>query len=406
MIWKAWRQETIPVLGIFVALVGLFAARISILALGLFLWGLAYLSSYLARRTLSSISVQTRLSEQHGEIGEAIASEIVVQNPLPWPILDVQWKIDLPQNIDTEGPGTALLAPGGTRQTLTGSLWVGSRQRVRIQYQLTGYTRGRWNIGPGSLTFRDPLSWNELIREDPNVSYLTVWPRRLPLPQHFWSQNPEPGAMRGNPWDPPDPLQVIGIRPYLPGDSIRRIAPYASARMAQLMVKQLDPTAERTVEVLLHPKTTDAHWHGIDRQLLEDTVSLAASVVESAVAHHLVTGLSGTGSIPGHVRGFTLGSERRSEATELLTALAWVQPSGTMDDDLAHVLARLNRRLTRTTTLVIVSPYWSDSFSEALAIKVRRGLSVIMLTLGDVGPSIPSWVQTIWRYTEGEWQHA
>lgn len=406
MIFKAWRKETIPVVGIFTALVGLVSEHVSVLAMGIFLLGLAYLSSYLARQTLTTLVVKSQLVQPHAEIGEAILAELVVQNPMPWPILDVQWKIDLPDNVDTSGPGTALMAPGGNRQTLTGTLVVGARQRVRIQYHLKGQARGRWNIGPGSLTFHDPLSWNELVREDQQISKLSVWPRRLALPQGFWSANPQEGEVRGHPWDPVDPTRIAGIRPYQPGDPVRHIAAHASARMARLMVRQLDPVAERSVEVLIHPKTTDAHWHGIDRPLLEDTISLAASVAEASVASHFVTGLSGSGAIPGHMRGFTLASAKHPDPGDFLTALAWLQPSGTMDDDLAHVLARLNSRLSANTQLVYVSPYWSDDLSRYLEPRVRRGLQLTVLTLGAVGPPIPPWVRTVWRFHEGAWTYA
>lgn len=406
MIWKAWRQETIPTLGLVVALVGLFSGHTAILAVGAFFWGLAFLSSFLARRTLTRIQVNSRMQDRQAEIGEVVVTEMVVKNPLPWPILDVQWKIDLPQTVDPSGPGTALLVPGGTRQTLTGTLWVGARQRVRIQYSLAGRERGRWNIGPGSLTFRDPLSWNELIREDRDLAYLTVWPQRLPVPQNFWSATFEMGKTKGKPWDPPDPLAVAAIRPYQPGDPVRHVAAHASARMARIMVRQLEPVKERSVEILLHPKTTDAHWHGLDRPLLEDVISVAASLAESSVRLGLATGLSGSGSIPGHIRGFTLPAERRTSPDELLTALAWLQPSGTMDDDLPHVLARLERRLTRTTTLVVVSPYWSDEWEDQLIGRVRHGLRIISVTLGDIHPKIPNWVRERWHYDDRGWQHA
>ncbi|PSR23515.1 MAG: hypothetical protein C7B45_02965 [Sulfobacillus acidophilus] len=406
MIWKAWREETIPVLGLILSITGLVTNRPAILILGLFFWGLAILSSYLARRSLALIAVKMHVVEPQAEIGQSVQAEMIVENPLPWPILDMQWKVDLPQAVHPEGPGTTLVVPGGSRQTLTGTLWVRGRQRVRIQYHLTGETRGRWNIGPGSLIFRDPLSWNELIREDSSLYYFTVWPRRYPLPSGFWSRNPTSGSLHGRPWDPPDPIQVLAIRPYQPGDSVRHVAAHASARMARLMVKQLEPLVDRTIEVLLHPKTTDQHWHGVDRDLLEDSISLAASVVEVAVRSGLTTGLSSTGSIAGHVRGFTLPAQKRADAADLLTALAWTQPSGTMDEDLPLVLARLDRRLVRGATLVIVSPYWPAILTEYLSAKAQRGLEVIFLTLGDTTPAVPHWIRHVWHFQKGEWVRA
>lgn len=406
MIWKVWRQEIIPVAGIVLVLVGFVLGRVLILGMGLFLWGLAYLSSLMARQSVEHVFVSAGTADPHAEIGETVATEMLVVNPLPWPITDAQWKIDLPRAVNPSGPGITLLVPGGTRQTLTGRLFVGSRQRIHIQYQLTGTQRGRWNIGPGSLTFHDPLSWNELVRQDDHLSYLTVWPRRYPMPERFWSQRSSLGTARGQPWDPPDPLRVVGVRPYQPGDPVRQVAPYASARLARLMVKQLEPMTERTVEILIHPKTSDAHWHGIDRALLEDLISVAASVAEASVRAQFITGLSGTGALPGHRRGFRLAAARRHDAAELLTALAWLQPSGTMDDDLPFVLRGLRSHLSSSSTLVVVSHDWSPTMSEHLAGPARRGARIILLTCGDEPPSPPHWVSARWQFAEGLWSYA
>lgn len=403
MIWKAWRNESVALVGFLVALAGLFSAHLAILVAGLFLLGLSVLAQQLAQRTLKGLTVTTRLAERFAEIDEVVATEMIVKNPLPWPVLDVQWKMDLPQQLIPSGTGTRLAQAGGVRQTLSGRLWVGGRQRVRIQLQLTGQARGRWNVGPGSLVFKDPLSWNELIREDDSLYHLTVWPRRFSLPQTFWASNPLMGPVKGKPWNPPDPLRVTGVRRYQPGDPVRQVAPYASARMAQLMVKQLEPVQDRAVAVLLHPKTTAVHWHGINRALLEDAISLAATVVESSIQAGFATGLSSSGSLPGHIRGFSFPSLMRQDAGELLTALAWTQPNGTMDDDLPHVLARLQRQLLPGTVLVVVSPYWHESLTQSLEPPVRRGLRVIFLTLGSHEVAVPAWVRERWRYNDGRW---
>ncbi len=403
MIWKAWRNESMPLLALLVAVVGLVTVHMTVLFIGLFFWGLTLLASHLARRTLQHMTVTSHVVQAYAEIGQPVGAEMVIQNPLPWPILDVQWKIDLPQSLTPSGVGTTLMLPGGARQTLTGTLWVAARQRVRVQYRLTGLARGRWQIGPGALVFRDPLSWNELVREDRTGHELTVWPRRVPLPESFWSASRLFGPQKGKPWDSPDPLRVVGVRPYQPGDSVRHVAPYASARLRELMVKQLEPVTERTVEILLHPKTTDAHWHGVDIDLLEDAITAAASVAESAVLEGLAVGLASTGAVPGHIRGFSVTPRDRQDAGDLLTALAWLQPSGTMDDDLEHVLVTIDKRLRSGTLLVIVSPYWLDEFTERLEAKVRRGLRVMFLTSGERQHRLPDWVREVWHFDQGRW---
>ncbi|NMP23201.1 DUF58 domain-containing protein [Sulfobacillus harzensis] len=392
MIWRTARQDGILALAVVVALAGFFTNHSAIMGLGLFFAILWWIAAWVARRTLQDLSVTSALTEDVCEIGAHVTAEMVVVNPLPWPILDVEWKFALPREITTvEGA-----------HALAGKLWVGARQRVRILMQLSSESRGRYRIGPGSLVFRDPLSWNELIREDHDLTYLTVFPRRYPIPASLASWCADLGDHKGRPWDTVDPLRVVGVRPYQPGDSIRRLAPYASARLRRPMVKEWERVQDRSLEILLHPKTTDHHWEGIDRITLEDTVSIAAGVVQWALENKTPVGLQGSGSMPGHIHGFTVGHESRGDLTAMLTALAWLQPSGTMDEDLVEVLHKTLQRLTPQSLVVFVSPYWPEALDILAG---RRRVRLVHLSTGPIIPETPNWVLAHYHWQEGGWLH-
>ncbi len=364
------------------------------MAIGLFFAMLWWASAWLARRTLSGLMVTSRLADDTAEIGQAVGSEMLVVNPLPWPILDVAWKLSIPRDLEGEA---------SKGRGLSGNLWVGARQRVRIRMEVYPTSRGRYRIGPGSLTFKDPLSWNELIREDQEVTYLTVFPRRYPVPEALQSQFSDFGEYRGLPWDPVDPLRVTGVRPYQPGDSIRRLSAHASARFHQPMVKEWEPVQARALEIILHPKTTDHHWQGVDREALEDTVSIAAGVVEWAAKEHRPLGLSGSGSIPGHIHGFRLANQTHADLGSLLTALAWVQPSGTMDEDLIPVAHQTLSPLKPLALVVVVSPYWPEAMAPLLARRRGQRIAWVHLSAGSKIPETPEGVRH-WHWQEGAWR--
>lgn len=393
MIWLTARQGGILALALVVALAGFFSGHLAIMALGLFFSILWWVSAWLARRTLSDLQVMSRLADETAEIGQVVRAEMRVLNPLPWPILDVAWKLALPRDLEANGG-----------HTLSGNLWVGARQRVRIHMELRPESRGRYRIGPGSLTFKDPLSWNELIREDQEVTYLTVFPRRYPVPAALNSVFSDVGAYHGRPWDQPDPLRVIGVRPYQPGDSLRRLSAHASARFRQPMVKEWEPVQERALEIILHPKTTDHHWQGVDRQVLEDSVSMAAGAVEGAIREGIPLGLSGSGALPGHIHGFRLANQTRTDLASLLTALAWVQPSGTMDEDLVRVAHHILSPHKPLAMVVIVSPYWPEPLTPLLERRRGRRMSLVHLSAGPRIPKTPEGVRH-WHWQEGAWHH-
>lgn len=402
MIWKAWRGQKAWYVAGLIILTGIILTRFTVVLAGLFLGAVMVVADKLSTRTLEGLTFETVLGVRAVEIGQAVPCQMVVQNPLPWSVPDVQWKVDLPDTLEATGAGTVESVNTSSRKSLSGMLWVGRRQRVRIGYEVTGRQRGRWTVGPSTIIFRDPLAWTEMIRETVDTHHLTVWPRRFGLPANFWPPETTSGQRRGRPWDPEDLFRIRGIRPYEPGDPVRHIHPYASARYRAPMTKQLEPVTERRVEIVLHPKTSEVYWQGVDRDMLEDAVSLAATVTEDALRRNMLVGFSTSGSVPGHIHGYTRPPAKTSDAREeLLTALAWVQASGTMDDDLARMLAKIERR-TRGAGgfLVLVSPLWEPAGNLILTRLARRGIHIIWMTR-DTGDIAPSFVHTTWRFREG-----
>ncbi|MCY0878574.1 MAG: DUF58 domain-containing protein [Firmicutes bacterium] len=407
MIWRAWRSEGLPILGLAIAAVGFVTGHLVLLAVGLFIWGLVYVAGRMAHRALQHLDVHLVLREAVTEPGRAADSEFCLKNPMPWPLMQVEWTLTIPTALTARGPGEAREMTHVKQQTLTGKLWVGPREEVRIRYQLTGVRRGRWPVGPGSFILHDPLSQTELVREDQEIQYLTVWPRRYSPPQSLWAASLKADRAAGRPWEMPDPLSVKGIRPYLPGDSVRHLAAYATARTQQLMVKELEPLTDQRVHVMLHPGASHQAWYGVDPEQFEDAISAAASLVEAAVLQGFAVELWATGAIPGHMRGIHLSARHPTELATLLTALAWLQPSGTMDDDLGALAAEFSQKARETPRLWVVSPRWPDLLTRALLSPPRRGLRPLFVAVASEIPGdVPSSVGPRWGFWQGRWFYA
>ncbi len=407
MIWRAWRSEAIPLAGLLIAATGLITNQRILMAVGLFWWGLVFVAGRMAHHTLQRLEAQLSLPVIVAEPGQTVAGELCLKNPMPWPLMHVEWKLVLPASIEAQGPGQVLRPTGAGHQTLTGQSWVGPKEEIRIRYRLAGSQRGRWPIGPGSFTLQDPLSQAELIREDQATHYLTIWPHRYAPPFDLLDRAAREAQRTTLRWTVPDPLSIKSVRAYQPGDPRGHLAVYATARVQQLMVKETEPITDRRIHVLLHPKTAAGPWYAINGDLFEDAICAAASLVETALAQGFVTDLWATGAIPGQMRGFHFTARHASDVGTLLTALAWLQPSGTMDDDVTQLVTPLLAERIATAPLLIVSPLWPEILTASLISRRRPGVHAVYIAIGDTAPSpLPAGLATCWRFHRGRWSHA
>ncbi len=143
--------------------------------------------------------------------------------------------------------------------------------------------RGLHRLGPTVLTSGDLFGGRTVQARSQPPTKLLVYPRiesiqRLGLtPMALEQIRPtrRPSI--------PDPTRVVGVRDYVPGDTLRHIHWTVSARVGALQVKKLQPATARTVLLAL-----DLSWprHPAPgrRRSMELSVTAAASI-----AHHLVT---------------------------------------------------------------------------------------------------------------------
>ena len=175
------------------------------------------------------------------------------------------------------------------------------------------------------------------------------------------------GERIGPPWNPPDPLRVLGIRPYQPGDPRRLIHPQATAHTGTLQVKRLEPEGDAQVTLVVLAASAPFIWKGMDPAQFEALVSAAASVADRHLREGSAVGLSLVGAVYGWPRGVQLSAARGPQQwARVMTALAWVQPGGGQGHDLAPTLSSLVRRLRRGAQLVVLACFFQPGWAGPL----------------------------------------
>ena len=129
-----------------------------------------------------------------------------------------------------------------------------------------------------------------------------------------------------------DPTRVVGVRDYRPEDPFRAIHWKATARQGNLQVRVYEPTTMLQFGIFVNLDTFDHYWEGLDIELSEIAIVIAASIADWADQQRYAVGVyaerahtrvgSGPAGPPGRAAG---------QLTEILEGLAKVTPYSTLN---------------------------------------------------------------------------
>jgi uncharacterized protein (DUF58 family) len=106
--------------------------------------------------------------------------------------------------------------------------------------------RGRFRLGPLSLTTGDPFGLFQVTRQVPQTNHIVVYPMTFELPDFTLPLGPMPGGDALRRRTHYVTANASGVRDYAPGDSFNRIHWRSTARRDRLISKEfeLDPLSD------------------------------------------------------------------------------------------------------------------------------------------------------------------
>lgn len=181
---------------------------------------------------------------------------------------------------------------------------------TRAAYKLPTERRGVVNVGPVDFEAIDPFGLASRRFVAPSVGQLVVYPEVVPLPP----APPSPATERRSTSDVPEFLggrseEFHALRPYVPGDDIRRINWAASARHDDLIVRVDEAPTQNHLTVLLDNASLDSIL-AVDKGA-SVAASLLASMRNRSDPFRLIT-------YDGHDTGFVLGTSGVEQALSIL----------------------------------------------------------------------------------------
>ena len=369
-----------------ISILGLFLRQPTLLAVAGLLFTVSGVSWTWNRYALHGVEYGRTFSERRVFLGEVVELIVHVTNrkllPLSWLRVDDQVPADLPL---LEGEVHPSSQPElGYLSNLFALRWY---ERLSRRYRLQPYRRGFYAFGPVHLRTGDFFGLFERRQTRRQIDWLIVYPEVRPLVELGLPTKDPFGESKA--WQPifEDPARTIGVREYQPEDSFRRIHWKASARLQRFQSRLYEPTTSHQLIIFLNVATFPKAWQGIVPEVLEEAISVAASIANYGVTQKYQVGLLANGSVPGSDQPLkVLPSRAPQQLTRILEALAAV--TGFATSPIEQMLTTESPRLPWGATLLLVTATVYDDLLANLLRLRDAGRRLVLVSLSADCPDL------------------
>ena len=294
---------------------------------------------------LRGIDIQVTRDANRGQVGGYLAGKVSIINHTRSPKSWLEVAEATGPSANTSGRGLALV-----------------QEQVR-SWRINTYLtkRGVYRSGQVRLISQDPFGLFRLRRDFVDPHPYIVFPAVEPLPDLDVRFAGLPSDSRSTRHWEQITTDVSSIRPYVEGDSMRRIHWPYTARMNELMVKVFDTGLSAEAWVLLDMHQT-SHY-GVDLDEVNNTeelsVTVAASIVDQLMNQSMPVGLAVNGD-QDHISKPDSSPEQRGRLMETLSEVrAFGQRP--LQDFLYAVCVHLNQYNALTVVTSSVDTQWVES---------------------------------------------
>ncbi len=345
-----------------------------------FMSGVVLLALWWAWANVRGLAVGRTVRTQRSQVGKYFEESLELANRTRWPKL---W-IEVRDFSDLPGHRVSRVVNG-----------LGSHTTSRWQVRTLCQVRGRFVLGPLSLTSGDPLGIFRFSRHVAGTTSLVVVPATITIPEFSPPIGYLPGGETMHRRTPYVTASVSGVREYVPGDSFNRIHWPSTARTGRLISKEfeLDPLSDVWIFLDMYgeahaespwaPQATEPmSWvfrrsesMGMPPSTVEYAVTIAASLAQHFLQRDREVGFLSYAM----TREAVQPDRGERQLSRLLEVLAVVQAKGRIP--LGSVLASEGAHLPRHTTLLVITPSTDHRWVTALRGLRARGVTGVAVLL-------------------------
>jgi len=356
--------------------------------------GYGSLTRVWSRYGMGRVEYERHLATTRAVAGDVVPLDVTVWNrkPLPLPWLAAQ-------DLVTDGIGITerpVMDPDDERlgrRVLANAWALAWFERVVRHFHLEARRRGLYEFGPVRLRVRDILGRDAAGGEVSADEMLLVGPRNLPV--HLRGRDAAPiGERRAHQSLHADPALYGGVRPFQPGDSMRRVHWRASARLGTTVSRRYEPARGREVVIAMDVQTIEGpHWEMTYHDAtFEGLCVAAASLARQLLAEGASCGVAAA-SFTGTIQQLAYLPPQASygHLARVSELLARIGPISSRP--YAGLLTWLTRRVPPGSVILTLSSRDPRTYLPAMQRLARSGYQVEHVAFGDDAPEHASSVR-------------
>ena len=370
--------------------------QVPLLLVSLLLFLTGGVAKLLGRYCLSRVEYHRKLSSNRVFWGEEVQLEIEITNRKLLPLFWLQIDDEIPSEV-TFLKGKTSPASNQNRSVLNNLLSLNWYSKITRRYPLKCLQRGYFAFGPANISSGDLFGFYKKEIEIPEVSYLMVYPRIVPLEKLGIPARQPFGDIRLEKHLFQDPVLTSGVRDYNSGDSLKRIHWKTTARRGQLQTKTFEPTTTVDMGIFLDVRTVKPPLWGSMPQLLELGIITAASVSHYALSKGYRVGLYiNQNHWTGRESTIKLApSQHADQKLRIMEALAQVHQTETIPA--SQLILKEAKSIPWGSTIVVISAVVTSNLLASL-IKIKRtGRRVALIMVGGSESVISQDGLTVYR---------
>jgi uncharacterized protein (DUF58 family) len=330
------------------------------------------------RYSLSGLEYKRFLQSNRLFWGERVNLIIEITNkkvlPLPAVIVEDEFPEDI---VLLKGRLSPHYLP--RRKILGSILSLNLYEKVTRKYPIEVKKRGIFTIGPVKICASDifGLVKKEIVVK--NITEIIVYPKIVPLKELKIFPEFPTGDQIIKDWLYEDLTRFKGIKEYSAGDSFKRIAWKASARTGKLHTKVYEATVRWKVAVMLNVNTYEYLWEGINTDLLELLIVVAASI-----SYFLIdSGLKVSMVINGGIISRVPEGHGIKQLKFILEELARVFPMSRIPAE--QFLLEEGASFSDKTEIIFITGIMNDNIKKALDALTGKNKRISLVFVGDRG---------------------
>lgn len=374
--WLALAAAMI-VVGVVANAPGLFMVAVATLGYG-------SLTRVWSRFGMGRVEYERRLGATRAVAGDTVPLDVTIWNrkplPLPWIAAEdlVTDGIGVQERPMMERDDERL-----GRRVLANAWALAWYERVVRHFHLEARRRGLYEFGPVRLRVRDILGRDAAGGEVAADEMLLVGPRTVPV-RHRGRDAAPIGERRARNSLHADPALYGGVRPFQPGDPLRRVHWRATARLGTTVSRRYEPARGREVVIAIDVQTIPGpHWEmTYNDDAFEGLCVAAASLARQLLAEGASCGIAAA-SFTGTIQRLAYLPPQASygQLARVTEVLARIGPISS--GPYAGLLTWLTRRVAPGSVVLTLSARDPRSYLPAMQRLARSGYRVEHVAFGE-----------------------